>query len=122
EAKSAPPAPSTALVMPPPTPLPSLPAQLVASPGQPLPFQPAPAAAPSQAEQSTAAAPLPAPKPAAITKPDPQKSTKPSKPAPPNVAAGKINVNTASQAELELLPRIGPAMAKPIIEYRDKNG
>ncbi|MGD9899842.1 MAG: ComEA family DNA-binding protein [Calditrichaceae bacterium] len=33
-----------------------------------------------------------------------------------------ININTAGQKELEKLPRIGPATAKGIIEYRDKNG
>lgn len=34
----------------------------------------------------------------------------------------KVNINTASQAELELLPQVGPAMAKKIMEYREKNG
>ena len=33
-----------------------------------------------------------------------------------------ININTAGQAELEKLPRIGPATAKNILEYRNKNG
>jgi len=33
-----------------------------------------------------------------------------------------INVNTATQKELERLPRIGPATAKLIIEYREQNG
>ena len=33
-----------------------------------------------------------------------------------------INVNSASQAELELLPGIGPAKAKLILEYRSKRG
>ncbi len=33
-----------------------------------------------------------------------------------------ININTASQNELELLPRIGPATAKNILEYRNANG
>lgn len=33
-----------------------------------------------------------------------------------------ININTADQAMLELLPGIGPAYAKRIIEYREQNG
>ena len=36
--------------------------------------------------------------------------------------AAPVNLNTATQAQLETLPGIGPASAKRIIEYRDKNG
>jgi comEA protein len=35
---------------------------------------------------------------------------------------GKININKAGAEELAKLPRIGPAIAKRIIEYREKNG
>ena len=35
---------------------------------------------------------------------------------------GSININTADAKELEKLPRIGPAMAKRIIEYRQLQG
>ena len=37
-------------------------------------------------------------------------------------AASPVNLNTATQAQLETLPGIGAAAAKRIIEYRDKNG
>jgi competence protein ComEA len=37
-------------------------------------------------------------------------------------AYAAVNVNTASQAELETLQGIGPAKAKAIVEYRKKNG
>jgi competence protein ComEA len=37
-------------------------------------------------------------------------------------AASLVNLNSATQAELEKLPGVGPAMAKQIIEYRQKNG
>lgn len=35
---------------------------------------------------------------------------------------GRVNLNTADAAELDTLPRIGPAMAERIIEWRDGNG
>lgn len=42
----------------------------------------------------------------------------------PAIGAGthRVNLNTATQAELELLPGIGPAMAKRIMEYRKEHG
>ena len=36
--------------------------------------------------------------------------------------AGTIDINTASAAELDELPGIGPALAATIIEYREKHG
>jgi competence protein ComEA len=38
------------------------------------------------------------------------------------VVAGKVNINTADAAALETLPRVGPAMAARIIEWREANG
>ena len=37
-------------------------------------------------------------------------------------AAGLVNINTASQAELEALPHIGEALASRIIAYREAHG
>ena len=34
----------------------------------------------------------------------------------------KVNINEASQSELETLPGIGPSIASRIIEYREQNG
>ena len=48
----------------------------------------------------------------------------PARSAPlPTAQAGKlININTATQAELESLPGIGPALAQQIIAYRKAHG
>ncbi|WP_399545651.1 ComEA family DNA-binding protein [uncultured Microbacterium sp.] len=35
---------------------------------------------------------------------------------------GRVNLNTADAAELDTLPRIGPAMAERIIQWREANG
>lgn len=44
----------------------------------------------------------------------------------PGVAAaapsGKVNLNTGSAEQLELLPRVGPSIAQRILEYREQNG
>lgn len=43
--------------------------------------------------------------------------------APAFAGEGKaVNVNTASVSELQLLPRIGPAVAARIVEQREKSG
>jgi competence protein ComEA len=35
---------------------------------------------------------------------------------------GKVNINTATAEQLQLLPRIGPALSQRIIEFREANG
>jgi competence protein ComEA len=56
-------------------------------------------------------------------------STKTEKPAaatkaakPPAPAAAIVNLNTATQAQLESLPGVGAKAAERILEYRQKNG
>ncbi|MEW6227006.1 MAG: helix-hairpin-helix domain-containing protein [Bacillota bacterium] len=43
-------------------------------------------------------------------------------PAPGARTSGKVNINTATVAELETLPGIGPALALRILEFRSANG
>lgn len=43
-------------------------------------------------------------------------------PAPKAAPAAAVNLNTASPAELEGLPGIGPRAAQRIVEFRTKNG
>ena len=66
------------------------------------------AAIPAAAQQGTAEKPA---KPAAADA---------SKPAAPATAV--VNLNTATQAQLESLPGLGPKVAERILEYRQKNG
>ena len=40
----------------------------------------------------------------------------------PGVAWAGVNVNTASSAELQTLPGIGPSKAEAIVAYRNENG
>ncbi len=42
--------------------------------------------------------------------------------SPARAAEGKVNINTATVEQLQLLPRIGPAVAQRIVEHRKANG
>jgi competence protein ComEA len=42
--------------------------------------------------------------------------------APAPATPAKVNVNTATAEQLQLLPRVGPSLAKRIIEFREANG
>ena len=76
----------------------------------------APAAKPAPA--MPAAKPAPAAEKPAAAQPQPAATPK-EKPEAAKLAPGeKININTASQADLEKLPEIGPVKAKAIIEGR----
>ena len=37
-------------------------------------------------------------------------------------ASGSVNINTASADQLMFLPRVGPAVASRIVEFREQNG
>ena len=41
---------------------------------------------------------------------------------PPATNSGPININTATAAELEALPNIGPSIAQRIVDYRNEHG
>ena len=52
--------------------------------------------------------------------PTAQEGSRPS--GPPAATSAPVNLNTATIAQLELLPGIGPATAQRIVDYRQQNG
>ena len=56
--------------------------------------------------------------------PEGEPPTTPSSPGGESPAAGSgtVNLNTASQTELETLPGVGPVTAKSILDWRQRNG
>ena len=61
------------------------------------------------------AMPEPTSKPSPTARPSPT-------PEAPTALPTRININTASARQLEALPRIGPATAQRIVEYRQAHG
>jgi competence ComEA-like helix-hairpin-helix protein len=64
----------------------------------------------------------------ATTTTQPTSPAPPPKPEPPakksagKELAGKLNLNTASEEQLMLLPTVGPSKAERIVTWRKKNG
>jgi len=52
----------------------------------------------------------------------PREGEEPTAAASGPASDGKVNLNTADEAALEELPRIGPALAQRIIAWREQNG
>jgi len=52
----------------------------------------------------------------------PEIGKEPAKPSIPDEETSLVSINEASQETLETLPKIGPATATSIIEYREENG
>ncbi|HEY4175286.1 MAG TPA: helix-hairpin-helix domain-containing protein [Kofleriaceae bacterium] len=62
----------------------------------------------ASAEPLSASLPAPAPPPPSVVK--------------KSALAGKININTATEDQLRMLPTVGPAKAERIVTWRKKNG
>lgn len=88
--------------------------------------QPAPAPAKPPAPLALAGEPVGPPADIARTEESPgadaQTSTTPTESADSPGIARRININTATAAELELLPGVGPKLAGRIIEHRRAHG
>lgn len=65
--------------------------------------------------QSTAPSTAPPPSPPSVTAPSGDSATE-------ALSIEKISINSASQAELESIPGVGPVMAQRIIDWRTQNG
>jgi competence protein ComEA len=61
-------------------------------------------------------------KPSAVTPPPSGDADEPAKKGNRKQIAGKLNLNTANEEQLMMLPTVGPAKAERIITWRTKNG
>jgi competence ComEA-like helix-hairpin-helix protein len=59
---------------------------------------------------------------AAAARPDDDPDEAPAKKSSRKQVAGKLNLNTATEEQLMLLPTVGPSKAERIIAWRTKNG
>jgi competence ComEA-like helix-hairpin-helix protein len=80
----------------------------------PVEAKPAAAAAPATAKRS-------APPPELAEGEQEQEEERPARGSKKELS-GKLNLNTASEEQLQLLPTVGPAKAERIVAWRKKNG
>lgn len=98
--------------------VPSKPAHAAPRPRtKPKPIRTVAAPTPTPTPPPVVAKPSPTPKPSAYDDSEPDPAEEPS-----DAGAFPVNLNTATQAELEALPGIGPSKARAIIEYRETEG
>ena len=77
----------------------------------------APTVSPSAVSPSTSARPA-----SATSKPAGDVDDAPAKKSSHKQISGKVNLNTANEDQLQLLPTVGPSKAERIVAWRAKNG